>query len=484
MLLMRKQSWMRLAALVCALLLFMTSAFAQDAETVPPALPDGTEADGQRPEGEPPALPDGASPDGEAPAPPDGDGGMPPEGEMGSAPDGPMGSGGFGGSGEVTQGTAAATLDKDTTVSGGAFSSAEENENALRVTGASVSLTDITIQKSSGDTSNTEDSDFYGQNAGLLATDGADVTLTDSGVITNASGANAVFSYGTGTSVTVSDTVIRTEKNNSGGVHVAGGGTLAASNLDVETQGSSAAAIRSDRGGGTLTVDGGSYVTNGTGSPAIYSTAEVSVSNAALTANHSEAVVVEGKNSVALYDCTVSGSMDGTYGGQSGENIHGVMIYQSMSGDADVGQSRFSMTGGTLTTLQGDLIYVTNTSCGIDLSGVELGLANGCLLRVEGNDGSRGWGTVGANGGSCVLTADGQTLEGLIEVDEVSTLDITLQNASSFSGAINPEGEGGEVHVILEEGSTWTLTADSYVTSFTGSMDDVTLNGFTLHTAQ
>lgn len=122
-------------------------------------------------------------------------------------------------------------------------------------------------------------------------------------------------------------------------------------------------------------------MTNGTGSPAIYSTAQIAVTNAVLTANRSEAIVVEGRNSVTLTDCTVSGNMQGTYGPDSGENLHGVMLYQSMSGDAQEGQSLFRMTGGELTTLSGDLFYVTNTDCAIELSGVALTLADGCLLR-------------------------------------------------------------------------------------------------------
>ena len=60
------------------------------------------------------------------------------------------------------------------------------------------------------------------------------------------------------------------------------------------------------------------------------------MSNATLNANNSEAVVVEGKNSVALIDSDITGNMSGTYQDDS-ENIQNVMIYQSMSGDADVG---------------------------------------------------------------------------------------------------------------------------------------------------
>ena len=259
---------------------------------------------------------------------------------------------------------------------------------------------------------------------------------------------------------------------------------MTAWDMDVETLGNSSAAIRSDRGGGRLTAEGGRYVTHGTGSPAIYSTAQMAVSNALLTANRSQAIVVEDHNSVTLTDCTVSGDMQGTYGPDSGENLHGVMLYQSMSGDAEEGQSRFQMTGGSLTTLSGDLFYVTNTACEIELSGVALTTAEGCLLRVEGNSGERGWGMPGENGGHCTLNARAQTLNGTILVDGISSLEMTLSDGAAFEGAINPDGHAGEVHVTLADGCRWKLTADTYVTSFTGDPACVETNGYTLYTAQ
>ena len=206
--------------------------------------------------------------------------------------------GGFGGSSEVTNGTSANTITEDTEVDGETYTSTGDDENALRVDGATVTLKDITIEKTAGASSNTEDGDFYGQNAGLLVLNGATATITGATVNTSVTNGNGVFSYGEGTVVNISDSTIRTTENNSGGIQTTGGSTMNATNLDVETQGNSAAAIRSDRGGGTVNVDGGSYVTNGTGSPAIYCTADISVSDATLTANASEGVVVEGKNSV------------------------------------------------------------------------------------------------------------------------------------------------------------------------------------------
>ena len=388
--------------------------------------------------------------------------------------------GGFGGSSEVSNGTAATTLDSDAQISGETYQSSGDDENALRIDGAAVTLDGVTIEKNGGSSSNTENGDFYGANAGLLAMNGATVTITGATVNTDAVNGNGVFSYGSGTTVNISDSTIRTSQRNSGGIQTTGGGTTNATNLDVETQGNSSAAIRSDRGGGTVNVDGGTYVTNGTGSPAIYCTADISAKNAALTANNSEGVVVEGKNSVSLENCTVTANMSGTYNGDSDENIHAIMIYQSMSGDADVGEAHFSAEGGSITALSGDMFYVTNTDCTISLKNVAFTLANDTFLRIEGNSSSRGWGTSGANGGDVVFTAESQEISGNILVDSISSLDMTLTD-SVFSGAVNPDGEGGSVKVTLGGNSTWTLTADSYITEFDGDISQITANGFHLY---
>lgn len=298
----------------------------------------------------------------------------------------------FGGSGEVTQGTAATTISEDGTYSGESYTSTGDDENALRVDGAAVTLDGVTVDKSAGAASNTEDGDFYGMNAALLAMNGATVTIKNATVTSSAQNGNGVFSYG--------------------------GGTTSASNLVVETSGNSSTAIRSDRGGGTVNVRGGAYTSNGYNSPAVYSTADITVKNANLTANNSEALVIEGKNSITLEDCYVTGNMSDTKGTSSSENVHNVMIYQSMSGDADVGTSVFSMTGGSLVGSSGDMFYITNTHCLMTLSGVNIvnNDADGALLRVVGNSASRGWGTAGNNGtinfnGYTITLADGTVLK-------------------------------------------------------------------------
>jgi hypothetical protein len=300
-------------------------------------------------------------------------------------------------------------------------------------------------------------------------------------VTATAEGANGVFAY-SGATINIADTVINVSGGNAGGIEVAGDGVMMATNLTVNS--TVKAAIRSDRGGGTMTVDGGTYTTSGSpGAPAVYSTADITVNNATLTANDSEAIVVEGLNSVTLNNCNVTGNMSGTYGDSSGDNIHNVMLYQSMSGDAETGTSAFTMTGGTLISKNGDMFYVTNTNSVIALNDVALTLADGThLLLVAGNDGARGWGTAGSNGGNATFNVSKQTISGDILVDSISTLAMNLSNASSFTGSINSDGtQAATLSVTIDSTSTWTLTADSYISSFNGSLDNVVTNGHTLY---
>lgn len=374
---------------------------------------------------------------------------------------------------QVQQGTSANTIDQDSTAANATYTSDGDDENALRITNAAATLDGVTVDKAGGASSNPGEGDFYGINAALLATDGATLTLKNSAITSNAQGGNGVFCYGKGTTVTLSDTTITTQKDNSGGIQTTGGGTTNADSLTVTTSGNSSAAIRSDRGGGTVRVTRGSYTSKGYNSPAVYSTADIAVTDATLTAEHSEALVVEGKNSITLQNCVVSGNMSDTKGTSSSENVHNVMLYQSMSGDAETGTARLAMTGGKLTCHNGDAFYVTNTQCTLSLSGVTLDNEDqsGKLLRVTGNSGTRGWGTAGKNGAQVTFTADGQVLEGAIEVDTISTLDMTLKNNSVWTGMVrivdNAEGGDGVNHnaiLTIEEGSTWTLTGDCTVT--------------------
>ncbi|MER2183391.1 MAG: hypothetical protein ABTA22_07690, partial [Clostridia bacterium] len=276
----------------------------------------------------------------------------PPGGENGQPPEKPDGEGGGFGGGTPPGGStssfeyaAATEVTEAAVLADGTYVSDTADESALIVnTADAVTISNPTVTKT-GNSDGGDNCNFYGLNAGLLVMGGSMTTITGGTIETSASGANGVFSYGgnggrngaegDGTTVIISDTVITTTGDGSGGIMTTGGGVTYASNLTVNTSGRSSAAIRTDRGGGTVVVDGGSYTTNGLGSPAIYSTADITVKNAALVSNLSEGVCIEGKNSITLENCNLTASNTQCNGNAT--FLDTIMIYQSMSGDADSG---------------------------------------------------------------------------------------------------------------------------------------------------
>lgn len=392
---------------------------------------------------------------------------------------------------QVSQGSAARNVTENGVLEDQVFGSTGNDENALRVTGALVTLKNVEIMKEEGTSSSTESGDFYGMNAALLATGGARVTIEDSSVHSAAPNGNGLFSYGKGTGIFAKNVTITTEGSHSGGLQTTGGALMEAENVTVSTAGNSSAAIRSDRGGGTVLVKGGTFRTEGYGSPAIYSTADISIEGADLSASRSEGAVIEGKNSIALKNCRMEGNMADTrlMGKEliKEENVHTVMIYQSMSGDAEEGTSAFSMEGGSLLSHKGDVFYVTNTDCTIHLDNVKIQNEDpeGVLLRVSGNSGSRGWGKAGANGGRARFTVPNQQMEGNILVDSISRLAMTLGKNSRWDGALlqetNDQGHDNDAgaDLTIEKGALWNMTADSTVTTLHNEGKIVT-NGHTL----
>lgn len=474
-------------------------------------------------QGEAPEKPDGDSTEGngqgEAPEKPDGDNGngQAPGGDQGGAPDGNNsqsetielsdiqegdivaittdddgnaltikvqssdmggGQGGPGGApGGQSQGVdsydAANTYDSDTEVSDTSLESTGTDENAALVSsGANVTFDNVDITRNSSDSTGGDNSSFYGVGAALLATEGN--AYVKGGTVTiDAAGGAGLFAYGDGT-VYAADTTIKTTQDTSGGIHAAGGGKLYAWDLNVETDGESAAAIRSDRGGGTMVVDGGTYTSNGVGSPAVYCTADIAVKDATLTANGSEAVCIEGLNSLHLFNCDLTGNMSDL---SQNDSTWTVILYQSMSGDSEVGNSTFQMDGGTLTSQNGGVFYTTNTESDITLKDVDITYNNDneYFLRCTGNNNERGWGESGANGADCDFTAISQDMEGSVIWDTISQLDFYMTDGSNLTGAIIDDesfaGNGGDgyCNVYVSDDSTWTVTGDSTVSTLSNA---------------
>ncbi len=360
------------------------------------------------------------------------------------------------------------------------------DESAIVVNdGGSLNATGLTISKS-GESSNTENSEFYGLNAAVLVQKGSEATIKDTTIETNATGANAIFSTGENAVINVSNTKITTTGDSSRGLDATYGGTINANKVTITTSGQHCAAVATDRGEGTVTVKNSTLNTNGKGSPCVYSTGTISVSDSKGTATDSSCAVIEGKNSITLNNTKLT-----SYGvGRVDDGIDncGVMIYQSMSGDASEGTGTFSATDSTLTISKKSKVYetspmffITNTDAVINLENTKLNYGSNQLVTVSGNDGE--WGSQRSNGGNLTFNATNQTLNGNISVDNISTASFILKS-STLTSTINSKNNAKEVNLSLDSSSKWVVTGDSYVTTLTLENNDLSLiedNGYTIY---
>lgn len=393
--------------------------------------------------------------------------GNPPNGTVPGAP--PNGGGNTAAS--TVKGTAAFTLDGSMAAkSNSTLKAVKANQSAVKVSNKGIfSLSKVTLNKASGNTSSEDNSNFYGLNAALLAEGGSSITIKDSTVTSSASGANAVFSTGTGSKITLNNVNIKTTKDSSRGIDATMKGTIIANNVNISTAGIHSASIATDRGEGTIKVTGGSMSTSGQDSPGIYSTGDISVTGAKLTATGSEAAVIEGKNSITLSNTELTGYKK-----------NGVMMYQSFSGDAAVGTSKYTMVGGKLTSDTGAIFYITNTNAEISLKDAQIKGKSGILIKA----GADRWGTTGSNGGNLKFAADNETISGSVVCDKISTVSISLKNGTILTADINKDNTAKLLKVSIDKLSKWNVSGTSYVSSLLDedtSFSNIKDNGNTIY---
>lgn len=376
------------------------------------------------------------------------------------------------------------------TVENEEYSSSEKDENALLIDGdITVDLNNITVEKT-GSSDGGDNTSFYGTNSAIITKNGAKVSIKNSTITTDATGANGVFSYGgsattnnssnDGTTIEISDSKITTSQDNSGGIMTTGGGTMIANNLEITTGGTSSAAIRTDRGGGTVTVNKGTYKTTGKGSPSIYSTADITVNDATLIATASEGIVIEGKNKVTINNCDLTDT-NNELNGQS-TTYKNIFIYQSMSEDAATGEALFNATDSKIITNKGDTFYITNTTATITLTNNEIknNDSTGAFLRAQKDS----WGNSGSNGGDVTLIMNNQKSFGDIIIDSISTLTMTMKESSYYEGTINSDNNAKSIILNLDATSSIKLTGNSYITELNNEVSNnsnIDFNGYKLY---
>lgn len=348
-----------------------------------------------------------------------------------------------------------------------AADAADENAFLAR-NGATVTLTNSTLSKT-GDSSDVDASNFSGQNAVFLSSNSI-ATLSNLKLDSNADGANAIFATGEKSVVNVNHVVIHTKNNSSRGLDATYGGTIHAKDVEITTEGAHCGALATDRGEGNVIVENAKIVTSGEGSPCIYSTGNIQLTNSTGEAMGSEIAVVEGKNSITLNNARLTGHIK-----------HGIMLYQSFSGDAGIGEAKFTAKNSLLTNKSdGPMFYITNTTATANLESTQL-IQDGDVLIQAASD---RWGNEGKNGGTFTMNAINQELKGKILGNNISQITLNLQGGSHWTGSFNEDYAADKAALNLAKDAVWDVTANSYLTTFSdadSTFSNINSNGHKIY---
>ena len=343
---------------------------------------------------------------------------------------------------------------------GNSYTDNSSGGHAILVDAEQARYTNITVHKT-GDLEKPAGRD--GENGAVLAENGAVLELREVSVSSDGTGADAIFSMGAGTTLEIADSTVKTAGDFSDALVTADGGTLNAGNLVVRTAGMSSAAIRA---GASMCVSGGTYDTVGVDSPAIYAASHLTVRDAELSSAAAQGVIVDGGGDVTLENVALTANhIAHTESSDETLRYQAVLLCASDEGeDASV----FTMRGGSLTNLHGDVFLVSGAKALVNLTGAAIV-----------NDDPEGAFLAVTDGGKAELCTAAQELAGDILTDEDSALDLHLWDGSVLTGAVNPEN-AGKASVELTDGAVWSLTGDSYIDSLRCEAGSIRLNGHTL----
>lgn len=317
----------------------------------------------------------------------------------------------------------------EATISSGTYESANDNEVVfLVINGGTLRIDgDVTINKtgSEGFQGRGDNYSFYGINSAIAVVgEGSSAIINGATINSDVSGANGVVATNGG-EVTIENSEITTSKNNSRGLHATYKGIINADGVKISTQGGSCASLATDRGEGTIKANNMTLSTAGAGSPLIYSTGSITVTNSTGTAEGAQIAVVEGKNSISLDGCDFSANGNGN---RNEVDNAGVMIYQSMSGDAGVGTGTFIAKDCVLKVLESSKVYtetsfffVTNTNATIELTDTEISFSD--ATKFISALGTNEWGRTGSNGGAVTISVSGiKSTNTEVETDSISSV--------------------------------------------------------------
>ena len=305
-----------------------------------------------------------------------------------------------------------------------------------------------------GDSSSLTESDKKGINSAILVDKKSDFEINNTEITTDGKGASGISATHVQAKVKVKDTSITTSQERSKGILVSNMANLEADNVTIKTTGDKSSGAVTDFRGGNLTIRNSSIETTGAHSSGVYSTGNVVVENTRINTARSSSAVIDGTGKITMTNCDIES------GGK-----RAVYIYYTGANPKESVTGSFSMNGGSLRAKGGPAFYITNTKAEIEIENVNIEAETGVIINVLTDKSDLGMENEvnSSKGGDAIIIARKQELNGGIEVDSNSTLDLKMTDGSKLKGYINKENSAKNIKLTVEAGCTIELTDDCYV---------------------
>ncbi len=341
---------------------------------------------------------------------------------------------------------------------GETFHSSNIDESTILIEEGSVlNANNATITKS-GDTTSEKKSRLHGVNNAVVAISRSAGTLEGCSIQSEAEGGNALFASGENSIIRLFDTSILTTGGSSKGVYASKQGAITAQDTSITTEAAHSAAAVADGQKSRVTLTDTTLTTASPNSPCLYSAGIIKASGVLGLANASPAAILEGKSTLTISSSDLTGT--GNYG-----------ILMRGSNTAKEGLASFSAINSLLSATQDEaMFYVTKTDVEASISNTELCFESGILIKA-------------ANSGNIAFKTYKQTLTGDIICDDTSSVSLELKEDSFYKGAVDTDHQGSAI-LVLDKGSSWSMTEDSYISILSNEQTDcrnIESNGHTIY---
>ncbi len=359
---------------------------------------------------------------------------------------------------EVTKIKANHEITESLDLSFATYTASEDDTSALLIKDESfLALRNSTITKTGGKATDINKSDKYGINSALVISYNSTGKIFDTKVKTSTDNANAIFIDGTKAYGYIADSTIETLNFNSNGI-VVQTAEVDIDHIILTTKVKESSGIVLNNKEAKVNIKNSMLETNGSLSPVIITNGNLLMDNTTITANGSYGIKLEnGKTTITNSTILVNGA------NLENKNSSGIYLNTNKQETTlNIEKTSLNINQKFPYYNRAYMFDINNSVTSINLTDNQLNYGSNKLLNIIDS--------------KVTLNTNKQLIIGDILIDNQSTLELNLNNSSSFVGSIN----SNNTIINLDESSSITLTKDTYIKELNGPKN-IKLNGHKLY---